>query len=928
MYVMVFLFIFVYFSEIPLNDAHCMDIHHHIVSQGLHYVPGPNPCTLCVCEKGSPKWCKQVLCSPPQNCKSFEVGNSCCEFKCLDDILSKTDYSETYDLALRLIASAVTALLSLSLLFFLIHRLRQRKMRLRQNRQMNEDQRSLNSIGYITGSIGYLPGSIGYLGSGNNEMEFHYDESNVHYPLWKPPGNYFPRGEAPPPYEEAVRAARSEAEMANQLNNAPPFTFSSNRNENVSLTLVHNTHVSITPSVQNTGVASSQCNVMLHQNVPPEPRSTVESVPETVQLQNQANSTSVSLACASGASHDYVIDSSSSFLQNATVESQVDVHYENYNHNTANVAPVVTVSVKNEDFPKQALSVDFLRDRSDRVDRGSYASVEGKNIAPLSSNNELAAQLPHAIIKNDSSALSCSSSWRREAAQLNTTVTKSNVINSNHEIKQKLIEKKQNYKVESITSTPSSSKSYRSDSQLLEPKYKKCNIVMKDGIRSGKSLPVRSYEKQRQQSKCHTGELHKELLMQEQNKHRTIPQKFSKNVGNLDSDICYVNTSEFTRKKDDDFSEHCDLILKQHNIDKIRYAAEKLDKQKSEKTLNASIRNSLCAPVELRNAQRGSINNNGGSIGLRGDMTAHRTLPKNLRELSEAFYFNFDTATCEEVNLECLAKKAAPRSIGMQSETPLSIENKIDKKSTMESVGSQVYITTGTLGRKHALHDNKKSILNSTNNSINASSNLSSNSGNSNISTNSNIVSNTGVLATVSTISPSCYRTSIEPLMMKLPSEKHDYSINDYSHKSKDNYSHKDSYYVKDGYSHKENYSHKDNGLIEPLDVPPPVERDRTCVSYRCTSPVQDDVDDYRSECENCKSLSFEDCNDEEGDMLNETMTLQRRPMEQGEEHSFYRTSLTLPSHTKKAARSVTLNTPRESWFMAMQEMTSSSESD
>lgn len=349
---------------------------------------------------------------------------------------------------------------------------------------------------------------------------------------------------------------------------------------------------------------------------------------------------------------------------------------------------------------------------------------------------------------------------------------------------------------------------------------------------------------QRQQSKCHTGELHKELLIQEQNKHRTIPQKFSKNLGNLDSDICYVNTSEFTRKKDDDFSEHCDLILKQHNIDKIRYAAEKLDKQKSEKTLNASIRNSLCAPVELRNAQRGSINNNSGSSGLRGDMTAHRTLPKNLRELSEAFYFNFDTASCEEVNLECLAKKAAPRSTGMQSETPLSV----DKKPTTESVGSQVYTTVGTIGRKYASHNNKKSILNSTNNSINAS----SNNGNSNLNgsnvNNTNVTSNTGVLATVSTISSSCYRTSMEP---KLPSEKHDYSINDYSHKSKDNYSHKDSYFVKDSYSLKDNYLHKDNnGLIEPLDVPPPlpppVERDRTCVSYRCTSPVQDDVDDYR----------------------------------------------------------------------------------
>ncbi|KAJ9584307.1 hypothetical protein L9F63_021338, partial [Diploptera punctata] len=155
------------------------------------------------------------------DCKSFRVGNSCCEFICLDDTLPKTSSDgigpdSNTDLGLRLIASAVTAILSLSLLFFLIHRLRQRKIRGRQNRQLSEDERSLGSIGYIAGSLAYLPGSMGYLGAGSQDhhIEFHYEEPPAHYPLWKPPGNYFPRGEAPPPYEEAVAAARAEAALA------------------------------------------------------------------------------------------------------------------------------------------------------------------------------------------------------------------------------------------------------------------------------------------------------------------------------------------------------------------------------------------------------------------------------------------------------------------------------------------------------------------------------------------------------------------------------------------------------------------------------------------------------------------------------------------------------------------------------------------
>lgn len=47
-------------------SGECRDLHDRVISPGIHYVPGPDTCTLCVCDNGQPKWCKAVLCSPPQ----------------------------------------------------------------------------------------------------------------------------------------------------------------------------------------------------------------------------------------------------------------------------------------------------------------------------------------------------------------------------------------------------------------------------------------------------------------------------------------------------------------------------------------------------------------------------------------------------------------------------------------------------------------------------------------------------------------------------------------------------------------------------------------------------------------------------------------------------------------------------------------------
>lgn len=88
----------------------------------------------------------------------------------------------------------------IGVVLYIVNRFRQRKSQMRhQNQNNQEDQRSIGSIGYIGGNLGYM---------GSMTMEYPYDHQNSHFQLWKP---FFPRGEAPPPYEEAISMAQTES---------------------------------------------------------------------------------------------------------------------------------------------------------------------------------------------------------------------------------------------------------------------------------------------------------------------------------------------------------------------------------------------------------------------------------------------------------------------------------------------------------------------------------------------------------------------------------------------------------------------------------------------------------------------------------------------------------------------------------------------
>ena len=109
----------------------CVDVRGQSIPHGLLFAPGPDECLVCTCFNGTPGLCRTMFCAPPSNCKSIRMGDGCCEWICLEKYPEDhhggggdDDGVVAADVNLRLVASAVTAICSVALLFFLIYRYR------------------------------------------------------------------------------------------------------------------------------------------------------------------------------------------------------------------------------------------------------------------------------------------------------------------------------------------------------------------------------------------------------------------------------------------------------------------------------------------------------------------------------------------------------------------------------------------------------------------------------------------------------------------------------------------------------------------------------------------------------------------------------------------------------------------------------------
>lgn len=185
----------------------CVDIKDNIVDEGYYFTPkGDDPCLSCTCHNGEPEMCVAALCERPQGCQQYRKDpKECCKFTCLDP-----DGNSLFDSmasGMRLIVSCISSFLILSLLLFMVHRLRQRR-RERIESLIGANLHHFN-LGRRMPGFDYGPDGFGtgltplHLSDDGEGGAFHFHEPPPPYTANKYPEIHHP-DDPPPPYEASI----------------------------------------------------------------------------------------------------------------------------------------------------------------------------------------------------------------------------------------------------------------------------------------------------------------------------------------------------------------------------------------------------------------------------------------------------------------------------------------------------------------------------------------------------------------------------------------------------------------------------------------------------------------------------------------------------------------------------------------------------
>ncbi|KAG9354702.1 hypothetical protein JZ751_001415 [Albula glossodonta] len=185
----------------------CVDIKDNVVNEGYYFTPkGDDPCLSCTCHNGEPEMCVAALCERPQGCQHFRKDpKECCKFTCLDP-----DGNSLFDSmasGMRLIVSCISSFLILSLLLFMVHRLRQRR-RERIETLIGGNLHHFN-LGRRVPGFDYGPDGFGtgltplHLSDDGEGGAFHFHDPPPPYAAYKYPDIHHP-DDPPPPYEASI----------------------------------------------------------------------------------------------------------------------------------------------------------------------------------------------------------------------------------------------------------------------------------------------------------------------------------------------------------------------------------------------------------------------------------------------------------------------------------------------------------------------------------------------------------------------------------------------------------------------------------------------------------------------------------------------------------------------------------------------------